>query len=356
MAYKIVVVIGARPQFIKHAPLEKELESCFEVVTVHTGQHYDDNMSKVFFNELQMSQPTHNLAVGSKSHTVQTAEIMTGLEKVLEIEKPDLLLVYGDTNSTLAGALVASKMDIPIAHVEAGLRSFNRSMPEEINRILTDHVSALLFAPSQEAVDHLASEGISTNVVNCGDVMYDLLLLVRQKGLIRTDEKGEYYYATIHRPYNTDDPVRLSSLFHELNSQDLKVIFSIHPRTRNLALGYGLDLTKFPNIQFIEPASYIQNINLLANSRALITDSGGMQKEAYFLRVPCVTIRSETEWPETLENGWNTLCFEDLSLLSDILQASPGQYIPDLYGTGNASEIIRQRIAQFLEPGSDKSI
>lgn len=348
MAYKIVVVIGARPQFIKHAPLEEELKSHFEVVTVHTGQHYDDNMSKIFFDELQMSHPTHNLAVGSKSHASQTAEIMVGLEEVLELEKPDLLLVYGDTNSTLAGALVASKMNIPIAHVEAGLRSFNRSMPEEINRIMTDHVSTLLFAPTESAVNHLTNEGITDNVIRCGDVMYDLILMVQRKGLIDKKEEEQYYYATIHRPYNTDDPDRLSSLFDALNSLEYKVIFSLHPRTRNLAAKYHVELLSYKNIEFIAPASYVENINLLANSRALITDSGGMQKEAYFLKKQCVTVRSETEWTETLENGWNTLCFEELSGIGEILKTGPGRYIDGLYGNGEASKVIRNSIESFL--------
>ncbi|MBY5959918.1 UDP-N-acetylglucosamine 2-epimerase (non-hydrolyzing) [Membranicola marinus] len=348
MKHKIVVVIGARPQFIKHAPLEEALKPYFEVVTVHTGQHYDENMSKVFFDELAMNKPAYNLEVGSKSHTAQTTEIMMGLEKVLEEERPDMVLLYGDTNSTLAGALVASKMKIPIGHVEAGLRSFNRAMPEEINRVVTDHVSTLLFAPTDVAVHHLAREGITKGVALCGDVMYDLLKMVQIKGLITENEDPGYYYTTIHRPYNTDDPERLLTLFRQLNTLDKEVIFSIHPRTRHLANRYQIDLTVFTNIRFIDPASYLENINYLYNANALITDSGGMQKEAYFLRKQCVTIRSETEWTETLENGWNTLCFDDLSILQEILDTTPGRYINDLYGSGNASGVIRMEISNYL--------
>lgn len=348
MKQKIVVVIGARPQFIKHAPLEEALKPYFEVVTVHTGQHYDENMSKIFFDELNMTRPAYNLEVGSKSHTAQTTEIMTGLEKIFQNECPEMVLLYGDTNSTVAGALVASKMDIPIGHVEAGLRSFNRTMPEEINRVVTDHVSALLFAPTQVAVRHLANEGITKGVCQCGDVMYDLLLMVKRKRLIEKKKSPEYYYTTIHRPYNTDDPERLQKLFEQLNALDQEVIFSIHPRTHNLANTYDINLVSFSNIRFIDPASYLENINYLFNAKALITDSGGMQKEAYFLRKQCVTIRSETEWTETLANGWNTLCFDDLSRLQDILHTLPGRYIDDLYGTGDASEVIRKKIESYL--------
>lgn len=349
MKHKIAAIIGARPQFIKHAPLEEELKSVFEVITIHTGQHYDENMSAVFFDELGMNRPAYNLQVGSKSHASQTADIMVGLEEVLSREKPDFVLLYGDTNSTLAGALVASKMNIPIGHVEAGLRSFNQSMPEEINRILTDHVSTLLFAPTNTAVEHLAKEGITVGVTMCGDVMYDLLLLVKEKGLINETGESDYYYATIHRPYNTDDPERLGSLFRHLNELNHPVIFALHPRTRYLANSFGLDLGGYGGIRFIDPVSYLENINYLWNARALITDSGGMQKEAYFLRVPCVTIRPETEWTETLENGWNTLCFEDLTKIATILKKPPGRYKTDLYGNGHASEVIRSCIASFLK-------
>jgi len=348
MKQKIVVVIGARPQFIKHAPLEEALKPYFDVVTVHTGQHYDENMSKIFFDELEMTRPAYNLEVGSKSHTTQTTEIMMGLEKVFTNENPEMVLLYGDTNSTLAGALVASKMGFPIGHVEAGLRSFNRAMPEEINRVVTDHLSALLFAPTEVAVRHLANEGITQGVSQCGDVMYDLLLMVQRKGLIHQQEGPGYYYATIHRPYNTDDPNRLLTLFEQLDALDQIVIFSLHPRTRNLASTYKMDLTSFSNIRFIDPASYLENINYLWNARALITDSGGMQKEAYFLRKQCVTIRSETEWTETLTNGWNTLCFDDLSRLQGILDTPPGRYIDDLYGTGKASELIRKEVSSYV--------
>lgn len=321
--------------------MEKELSKRFEVLTVHTGQHYDKNMSAVFFDELEMSQPAYNLEVGSKSHAAQTADIMVGLEEVIDQEKPDFVLVYGDTNSTLAAALVAAKKNIPIGHVEAGLRSFNR--------VLTDHVSSLLFAPTEAAIQHLATEGITEGVTMSGDVMYDLLLLVQEKGLINKTSHSEYYYATIHRPYNTDDPNRLRLLFEHLNNLDHKVIFSIHPRTRKLAEDYGLHLDAYSNIRFIDPASYLENINYMASSSALITDSGGMQKEAYFLKKLCVTIRSETEWTETLEHGWNTLCYDDFSQIKDILNTDPSHYNAGMYGNGDASKIITQLIFDFFK-------
>lgn len=348
MKQKIAAVIGARPQFIKHAPMEKSLSKRFDVLTIHTGQHYDENMSAVFFDELDMAPPKYNLNVGSKTHTVQTANIMVGLEDVFHHESPDFVLVYGDTNSTLAGALVASKMNIPIGHVEAGIRSFNRSMPEEVNRVLTDHVSSLLFAPTESAIHHLAEEGIHEGVTLCGDVMYDLLLLVQKAGLIKQNTGSTYYYATIHRPYNTDEPVRLRTLFQNLDNFDHEVIFSIHPRTRNLAKEFDIYLDDYRNIRFIDPVSYLENINYMFNSKALITDSGGMQKEAYFLKKQCVTIRSETEWTETLEHGWNSLCFDDFSRIKSLLNREPGYYNPNLYGNGEASKTITNLILDFF--------
>ena len=344
---KILAVIGARPQFIKHAPMELELSKYMEVVTVHTGQHYDTNMSAVFFEELKMKEPRYLLQVGSARHGKQTGQMMIELEQVVEAEKPDAVLVYGDTNSTLAGALVASKLHIPVIHIEAGLRSFNRDMPEEINRVLTDHVSALLFAPTVRAVENLSKEGITHSVHLSGDVMADMVQIAR-KIIQNPPIVHPYYLVTLHRPYNTDDPVRLSQILDALNGLDHPVVFAMHPRTRHKLLAEGVDPGHWENVSIIEPLSYFDSIAHQAYAEAVITDSGGVQKEAYLLGKKCITIRPETEWVETLEHGWNTLVFEDLDALNQALKQHPGYYQADLYGSGQASVEISAIIKEFL--------
>lgn len=339
---KIIAIIGARPQFIKHAPVQmaiKESNLAIELKSIHTGQHYDENMSDVFFKELGLAPPDYMLEIGSHRHGRQTGRMMEKIEDVVVKEKPSAILVYGDTNSTLAGALVAAKLQIPIIHVEAGLRSFNRAMPEEINRVMTDHLSDILIAPTDVAVKNLENEGITEGVFRTGDIMLDMLELAMESGLVKDSaDAGNYLLATIHRPYNTDKESRLRSILDCLNGQQLPVKCPMHPRTVNLAKSFGIDLERFTRIEVLPPASYFENLNLMYNARAIITDSGGVQKEAYFLKKQCVTLRPETEWVETLQNGWNTLVFEHLERVKEILGTPPGAYIEDLYGSGNARE------------------
>ncbi|MBK8877246.1 MAG: UDP-N-acetylglucosamine 2-epimerase (non-hydrolyzing) [Haliscomenobacter sp.] len=348
---KILAVIGARPQFIKHAPIElaaKEFPD-LHIISVHTGQHYDENMSKVFFRQLGLRVPDYQLEIGSHSHGKQTGRMMEQIEEIVIHLRPEAMLVYGDTNSTLAGALVASKLNVPVFHVEAGLRSYNRKMPEEINRVLTDHVSSLLFIPTEQAGINLRKEGIVSGVIKTGDIMYDLLQISLEKGLVSdSTEHLPYYYATIHRPYNTDDPGRLISILEAFNSLETPVKFPIHPRTKNLLQAREVSLNLFTKIQFLDPVGYFENINLINNSKGVITDSGGVQKEAYFLKKKCITLRSETEWTETLENGWNHLMFDDLADLPVFLNQSPGPYLENLYGNGKSRFQILQSIENYF--------
>ncbi len=346
---KIIAIIGARPQFIKHFPLELASKGKINLLTIHTGQHYNAEMSQIFFDELGMSKPDYMLEVGSGTHGMQTGKMMIDIESVLLKERPDGVIVYGDTNSTLAGSLVASKLHIPIFHIEAGIRSYNREMPEEINRVLTDHVSSLMFVPSKIGVANLKKEGIEKNVIEVGDIMKDLIeAAVNNKWLTReNDEKEPYYYATIHRPYNTDSKDRLLDVLNMLNSLDKKVIFPIHPRTKNLMLEFKLNVSDFINVEFIEPQGYLNNLSYLSYSSGLVTDSGGMQKEAYWMKKRCVTIRKETEWVETVEHNWNTLVFNNLETVKECLLSVPEKYIP-LYGDGNAGNRIIDEICSFF--------
>lgn len=347
---KIIAIIGARPQFIKHYPFEKASSGKLNLKTIHTGQHYDKNMSDIFFEQLNMTKPSYTLDIGSCNHGAQTGMMMIEIEKIIEKEEPDGIVVYGDTNSTLAGALVASKLNIPLFHIESGLRSYNKTMPEEINRILTDHISNVLFIPSDVAKKNLLKEGIIEGIFNVGDIMKDLVELLSINGtLINNNLLDEYYYVTIHRPYNTDIKTRLQKILEELNKLNKRVIFTLHPRTKNLCIKYGIDLFFFKNIQFIEPQSYFDNLNYLFNSKGLITDSGGMQKEAYWLEKKCITIRKETEWIETLKNQTNKLIFDDLSQVQAELNKVPLKWDKSLYGKGDSAVKIVRLILNYLK-------
>ena len=354
---KILTIVGARPQFIKAAPVSKALrEAGHPEYLVHTGQHYDYGMSQVFFDELQIPEPDVNLAVGSASHGKQTGQMLIRLEEVILEQQPDWLLVYGDTNSTLAGALVACKLQIPIAHVEAGLRSFNRAMPEEHNRVLTDHCSELLLCPTQTAVDNLAQEGITAGVHLVGDRMYDAVLqfseIARQRRTILHQlnvEPKKYLLATVHRPYNTDVPDNIFSILTAFQEIGETIIFPVHPRTRKqiTLLDGMLDLPRLKHyVKMIEPVGYLDMLMLEQHARMILTDSGGIQKEAYFFGVPCVTLRPETEWVETVEAGWNVIVHADREKIvaATTDRQWPRTSPPVIFGSGNASEQIVHRL------------
>ncbi len=341
---KVVTIVGARPQFIKAAAVSRELRRAHTEILVHTGQHYDHSMSGVFFEGLEIPAPDLNLEVGSGDHGAQTGAMLAGIEKVLKSAQPDWLLVYGDTNSTLAGALAAAKLHLPVVHVEAGLRSFNRRMPEEVNRVVADHLSRLLLCPSQVAVDHLAAEGIRQGVHIVGDVMLDVLNWARQRNQERPTEilsrlgvsAGGYLLATIHRSENTDDPVRLRNVFEALSSLRETVVLPIHPRTRKAIATAGLKLGG--NVRLIDPVGYCEMVAVSGNARLILTDSGGLQKESYWLGVPCVTLRDETEWVETVAAGWNTLVGADPARILQAVGAAKRPAVHGaLYGEGGVA-------------------
>lgn len=323
---RIVSIVGARPQFVKLAPLIRAIEARtqaddLEHVIVHTGQHYDMGLSDIFFTELALPQPDYNLEVGSGMHGYQTSLMLQKIEQVLLEAVPEIALVFGDTNSTLAGALAASKLHIPVAHIEAGLRSHKRSMPEEINRIVADHVSDLLLAPTATAMENLQREGLGDRAVLTGDIMYEAVLLSREIAGLRSPtlenlglQSGEYGLITLHRAENTDDPSRLSKILDTLNviaANDLPLIFPLHPRTARQLEKSGSDWVAQPRLRLIEPLGYFDMLQLLANARLILTDSGGLQKEAFFLGCPCITLREETEWTETVKGGGNVLAGAD---------------------------------------------
>ena len=395
---KIVTIIGARPQFIKAAAVSRAIAthnsltpnaSPLTEVIIHTGQHYDDGMSAVFFRELEIPEPKYNLAIGSGSHGAQTGQMLAAIEEVLIEEKPDWVLIYGDTNSTLAGALAAAKLHIPIAHVEAGLRSFNRRMPEEINRVVADQLSTLLLCPSQIAVNNLAAEGIASpltpnsslltldasrltpHVVITGDVMADALQFAATKASTQSDilarlglQPQGYLLATVHRAENTDDPRRLSNIMVALSvlAEREPVILPLHPRTKKIleathpslltpdsSRSYASRLTPHALLRIIDPTGYFDIIALEKSARLLLTDSGGMQKEAYWLKVPCITLRDETEWVETVESGWNILASADQKKIINTVQnfTHPKEH-PSLYGDGHAAEKIIKALGNHM--------
>jgi UDP-GlcNAc3NAcA epimerase len=338
---KLVSIVGARPQFIKAAAVSRALRERHQEILVHTGQHYDYEMSDIFFEGLEIPSPDVNLGVGSGSHGSQTGAMLGGIEEVLLRERPDWLLVYGDTNSTLAGALAASKLAVPIAHVEAGLRSFNRRMPEEINRVVADHLSSLLLCPSDTAVRNLAAEGISRGVHIVGDVMLDVLNWARRRVETNPPEilerlglkEKSYILATVHRSENTDDLARLSGILKAFDVIDEPVVFPVHPRARRAITAASWRLE--PHVQMIDPVGYLDMVALSSSARRILTDSGGLQKEAYWLGVPCLTLRDETEWVETVEAGWNILVGSDATRIVETVHSfEPTESRPALYGDG----------------------
>lgn len=348
---KVLTIIGARPQFIKAAVVSrafKEHRPDVQEVIVHTGQHYDANMSDVFFDELEIPKPDYNLGIGGGTHGQNTGRMIEKLEGLMMEVQPQWVLVYGDTDSTLAGALAAAKLHIPVAHVEAGLRSFNRRMPEEINRVLTDHVAEILFAPTETGRQNLLNEGIAEEKIKLvGDVMYDASLFYKEKARkpqlpAELDIKGgDFVLCTIHRAENTDDPQRLKNIFQGLGDSDETIILPLHPRTRAKVGDYGMAIPG--NVWVIDPVGYLEMVWLEANCRLVATDSGGVQKEAYFFEKPCVTMRDETEWVELVEAGWNRLVGADAQALqSAVGKAQPGSQSDLLYGDGDAgSQIVR---------------
>ena len=347
---KIVTVIGARPQFIKAAALSRILrqDPGISEFMIHTGQHYDPNMSDIFFRELAIPEPDINLEIGSGSHAYQTGQMLQGIETILEKEKPDWTLVYGDTNSTLAGALASVKLHIPVAHVEAGLRSFNRRMPEEINRIATDCISDLLFAPTPTAIQNLEKEGLSAVTCFSGDVMYDSILyykemILKDQAIYRIpDLPRDYLLATVHRAENTDNLDHLRNLFRAFGDAGMPIILPIHPRTRKIIA----DTIPVPlNVRIIDPVGYLQMVSLNMNAFKVMTDSGGLQKEAYFLGKQCITLRNETEWIETLHDNWNCITGTDPQKILDAIRMPvPVSTRSSSFGNGKAATLILQKL------------
>jgi UDP-N-acetylglucosamine 2-epimerase len=346
---KIIHIVGARPQFVKLAPLHKELQNNAEQLIIHTGQHYDERMSKIFFEDLSIPKPDYNLNINQGSHAYQTAEMMKGIEKILLEVKDCALIIYGDTNSTLAGALAAAKLEIPIFHIEAGLRSFNRSMPEEVNRILADRISNYLFAPTPTAVKNLKDEGLADITYLTGDIMTDSIsqniAIAHEKSQVMNDldlQAKSYYLLTLHRPYNVDDPAKLSKILTLLNSLDKKVLFPIHPRTRKIL---EANLTSpLNNIRLIDPQGYLDFLILQQNAVKIITDSGGIQKEACILKRPCITLRSETEWVETVSEGVNLLITD----INETLTTKIMEFNPKFPDYGIFGENVSEKMAETI--------
>lgn len=350
----VLSVVGARPQFIKAAPLTRRIRARFTEVLVHTGQHYDPRLSDRFFSELDIPAPDVNLGVGSAGHAEQTARMRRGLVRVGREAGPDVLLVYGDTNSTLAAALAAAELSVPLAHVEAGLRSFSPSMPEEVNRIAADHLADLCLCPTETAMEQLRSEGIGDRARLVGDVMLDGCLEARERARIGLlDELGlaprRYHLATVHRAENTDAPDRLFGILEGLGKLSLPVVVPVHPRTSRAMAKLN---ARWPeNVRAVEPVSYLENIALVSNATSVITDSGGLQKEAYFLGVRCVTLRDETEWRETVDAGWNVLTQVKPDAIVDAVERQQAPVAPpdlDLFGGGKACDRVVDALAEAL--------
>ena len=350
---RVLTVIGNRPQFIKASAVSSRLRALGEEVTVHTGQHYDAELSQVFFDELELPPPEHLLGIGGGTNTAQTARMLAALEPLLADLGPDAVLVYGDTNSTLAGALAAVQAGIPVAHVEAGMRSFDRAMPEEVNRVLTDHLSALLLCSSQTAVDNLRRESVAGAVELAGDVMVDVAQLLQPAARARVDaletygvEPGGYLLATAHRAGNVDDPARLRLLADALRALPLPTVLPLHPRTRARLEAAGLleAVAGAEHIRLAPPLGYLDFTALLCNARAVVTDSGGVQKEAYLAGVPCVTLRPSTEWVETVDAGWNVLVDLDAAAALAALERPLPSERPQLYGDGRAGERVAEAV------------
>lgn len=355
---KILAVVGARPNFIKIAPLFEEFKKHKSIkrVLVHTGQHYDFEMSPVFFKELKIPKPDYNLKVGSGSHAWQTAKMMEKLEPLLLKEKPDLAIVMGDVNSTLAGALTAAKMHIPVAHIESGVRSFDMSMPEEINRRLTDQISDFLFCPTKTAVENLKKEGVKKGVYNVGDVMYDVFL----KGIKIAERKSkilkklklrpkEYFLLTLHRPENVDKKRDLQAILETIDKSEEKIVFPVHPRTKKNIKKFKLKIDQYKNISFIKSVGHLDILVLEKNAKKILTDSGGIQKESYWLKIPCITLRDKTEWTETIQEGWNVLVDKDKEkILKAINKFEPRTSQHKYFGKGKAAQkIIKILIRSF---------
>jgi len=355
---KTLSVVGARPQFIKAAVVSRATQDLGEEVLVHTGQHYDFEMSQIFFDQLKLKQPDYNLGIGSGSHGFQTGKMLGPLEEVMVSEKPDVVLVYGDTNSTLAGSLVAAKLSVRSAHVEAGLRSFNRRMPEELNRIVADRLSDWLFCPSRAAIENLDREGLAENAFLTGDVMLDALGLCEgaSEEYSALFEKlgvapGEYQVLTVHRQENTQSPDFLKRVIEALAEMEYPTVFPAHPRSVKLLEGAGLTawVRGLKRLVLVEPLGYMEMLLLMKRARRIITDSGGMQKEAYYFRVPCITLRAETEWVETVEAGWNRLVGDDIDMLREAVEGfEPPREHPELYGGGEASKEIARLLGILL--------
>ena len=350
---KLLTIVGARPQFIKAGPFSRAARKDHTEILVHTGQHYDPQLSDIFFDELSLPRPDYHLGVGSGTHGRQTAQILERVEAVLQKERPDAVVIYGDTNSTLAGAVAAAKLGIPIAHIEAGLRSFVRDMPEEINRLVADRLSTWLFAPTQTAVDNLSNEGISSGVHLTGDIMCDALeqnkQIASEKSRILEAmhlQPGEYVLATIHRAANTDDVAKLAEIFDALALLREPVIVPLHPRTKAALLGTDIEVES--PVRIIDPVGYLDMLQLQRHARTVLTDSGGVQKEAYLLGVPCVTLREETEWVETLVDQWNVLAGADCErILRAARRPRPAGTPPPVFGDGHAAE----KMVAILESG-----
>ncbi len=345
---KIATILGARPQFIKCGPVSKELRKKYEEIIIHTGQHYDEEMSDVFFEEFGLPKPDYELCIGSGMHGEQTGKMLIAIEKILLKEEPDAVLVYGDTNSTLAGAIAAAKLHIRLAHIEAGLRSFDKQMPEEINRVLIDRISDFLFCPTQIAYENLKREGIVNGVYNVGDVMLDVLLnnreIAEKKSKVLSNlnlKSKQYLVATLHRASNTDNRMNLQNIVEAFCESDEIIIFPVHPRTIKYLKEYGLFDKLQQNVRMIKPLGYFDFLKLMNHAKKILTDSGGVQKEAYMLKVPCITLRENTEWNETIENGWNVLAGADKEMIIKyVREFEPKKRIKEIFGDGKASQKI----------------